>query len=285
MNGARLMALPYAIGLVVLVFAPAAVTLALSLTEYDLIGSPAWAGTANFAELLDDPAFADALLATVAFLALAVPLRVAGALGLALLLHRSFRFASAHRAAVYLPTVVPDVALAVLWLFLANPLYGPIAIVLGSLGLPTPDLLTSSTGALVLVVLMSAFAVGEGFVIALAVRRELPEELHEVARAEGASPVFAFRRVTLPLMSPTLALLACRDVALSLQFAFVPILLVTGGGPDRATTFLPLLIYRNAFEYGRYGYAAAITVVSLALTAVVVLLALRPLRRGRLSLG
>ena len=62
-------------------------------------------------------------------------------------------------------------------------------------------------------------------------------------------------------MAPTLSLLACRDVALSLQFAFVPALLVTGGGPDRATTFLPLLVYRNAFENGRYGYAAAITVV------------------------
>ena len=129
---------------------------------------------------------------------------------------------------------------------------------------------------------MSAFAIGEGFVIALAVRRELPEELYELARVEGASAPFTFRRLTLPLMAPTLSLLACRDVALSLQFAFVPALLVTGGGPDRATTFLPLLVYRNAFENLRYGYAAAITIVAFALTLLIVATQLRVLRRGRL---
>jgi multiple sugar transport system permease protein len=146
-----------------------------------------------------------------------------------------------------------------------------------------PDLLTDPTGALLLVVLMSSFAIGEGFVIALAVRRELPEELYELARVEGASSAFTFRRLTLPLMAPTLSLLAIRDVALSLQFAFVPALLVTGGGPDRATTFLPVLVYRNAFENGRYGYAAAITVVASAMTLLIVATQVRVLRRGRLA--
>ena len=269
----------------VLLALPGAVTLALSLTDYDLINAPSFAGLSNFGDLLDDPAFADAMLATLAFLALAVPLRVGGALALALLLHRNSRLAGAHRSAVYLPTVVPDVAIALLWLFLANPLYGPVALLFGAAGLPAPDLLTNGTGALALVVVMSAFALGEGFIIALAVRRELPEELYELARVEGASPIYAFRRLTLPLMAPTLALLTCRDVALSLQFAFVPALLVTEGGPDRATTFLPLLVYRNAFENGRYGYAAAMTVVTLALTLLIVAAQLRLLRRGRSALA
>ncbi len=282
-TAARLMVAPYACGLVVLLAMPAVVTFALSLTDYDLFSAPTYAGLRNFGDMLDDPAFRAALPATLAFLALAVPLRVAGALALALLLHRRARGAAWQRGAVFLPTVVPDVAIALLWLFLVNPLYGPIAILLSSAGLPVPDLLTTSTGALLLVVGMSAFAIGEGFVIALAVRRELPEELYELARVEGASAGFAFRRLTLPLMAPTLSLLACRDVALSLQFAFVPALLVTGGGPDRATTFLPLLVYRNAFENGRYGYAAAITVVAFALTLVIVATQLRVLRRGRLA--
>ncbi len=232
--------------------------------------------------MVDDPAFRAALPATLAFLALAVPLRVAGALGLALLLHRRSRASAIHRGAVFLPTVVPDIAIALLWLFLVNPLYGPLPVLLGAAGLPVPDMLTNATGALLLVVLMSAFAIGEGFVIALAVRRELPEELYELARVEGASAGFTFRRLTLPLMAPTLSLLAVRDVALSLQFAFVPALLVTGGGPDRATTFLPLLAYNNAFENGRYGYAAAITVVAFALTVVIATTQLRVLRRGRM---
>lgn len=279
---ARLMLAPYVLGLVALLVLPAAVTFALSLTHYDLLGAPSFAGLDNFGDLLDDPGFRAALPATLAFLALAVPLRVLGALMLALLLHHRSRAAAFERGAVFLPTVVPDVAIALLWLFLVNPLYGPMAALLSGAGLPVPDLLTTATGALLLVVLMSSFAIGEGFVIALAVRRELPEELYELARVEGATAAFAFRRLTLPLMAPTLSLLACRDVALSLQFAFVPALLVTGGGPDRATTFLPLLVYRNAFENGRYGYSAAITVVSFAMTLVIVATQLRVLRRGRL---
>ena len=280
---ARLLAAPYVVGLVLLLALPAGVTFALSLTEYDLFAAPTFHGLQNFRDLVDDPGFRAALPATLAFLALAVPLRVGGALALALLLHRRSRAAAVGRGAVFLPTVVPDVAIALLWLFLANPLYGPFAVLLSAVGLPFPDLLTNPTGALLLVVGMSAFAIGEGFVIALAVRRELPEELYELAAVEGASPGFTFRRLTLPLMAPTLSLLACRDVALSLQFAFVPALLVTGGGPDRATTFLPLLAYRNAFENGRYGYGAAITVVAFALTLAIVATQLRVLRRGRLA--
>lgn len=281
-RGAALLAAPYAVGLLALLIVPALVTAGLAFTDYDLIGAPRYAGLDNFGDLLDDPAFADALGATVAFVVLAVPLRIGGALALALFLHR--RFAGA-RAAVFLPTVVPDVAVALLWLFLANPIYGPIAIAFDAVGLPVPELLTSGPGALALVVLISAFALGEGFIVALAVRRELPEELYESARAEGASARFTLRRVTLPLLAPTLSLLACRDVAVSLQFAFVPALLVTGGGPDRATTFLPLLAYRNAFENGRYGYAAAMTLVAFGLTVIAVVAQLRWLRRGRLGLG
>ena len=195
-----------------------------------------------------------------------MPLRLLGALGLALLLHRGFRGAGAHRTAVYLPTVVPDVAFALLWLFLVNPLYGPMNALLGAVGLPEPAWLTTATGAMAAVVLMSCFTIGEGFVVALATRQELPEELYELATLEGSRRWHTFRRVTLPLMAPTLALLAFRDVAFSLQATFVPALLVTGGGPDRATTFLPLLVYDNAFENCRYGYAAAMTLTMFAIT-------------------
>ena len=91
-----------------------------------------------------------------------MPLRVAGALALALLLHRGTRAAGLQRGAVFLPTVVPDVAIALVWLFLVNPLYGPIPVLLGAAGLPVPDLLTTPTGALALVVAMSAFAMARG---------------------------------------------------------------------------------------------------------------------------
>lgn len=282
---AALLLAPYVFGVVVLVVLPAAITFGLSVFRYDLLTAPVWAAFDNFADLLDDPVFHRALTNSLIFVAFAVPLRLLGALGLALLLHRSFKGAGAARTAVYLPTVVPDIAYALLWLFIFNPLYGPMNVTLRALGLPEPSWFTNGEAAMAAVILMSCFTIGEGFIVALATRQELPEELYEIAAVEGSRPLHTFRRVTLPLMGPTLALLAFRDTAFSLQATFVPALVVTGGGPDRATTFLPLLIYDNAFENLRYGYAASMTVTMFVITALIVFVQYRIVRRWRFGFG
>lgn len=269
-RGTGLLLAPYALGLVLLVAVPALATFALAFFHWDLLRSPEWAGLDNFDVLADDPVFREALVNSLQFMALAVPLRLVAATGLALALHRRMCGASAARTAVYMPTVVPDIAYALGWLFLVNPVYGPLGGVVD---------VTQSAGAMAAIVLMSVFTVGEGFVVALAARRELPADLDEVARLEGSSPLHTTRRVTLPLMTPVLALLALRDAALTLQLSFVPALVVTGGGPDRATTFLPNLVYSHAFENLRYGYAAAITLVMFAITAGLLLAAHQLLRR------
>jgi multiple sugar transport system permease protein len=276
---------PYALGTLILVVVPALVSFSLAFFEYDLLTSPDFRFLGNFVELFEDPIFHRALLNSLIFVAFAVPLRLLGALGLALLLHRGFGGAGGHRTAVYLPTVMPDVAYALLWLFILNPLYGPLNAVIGAVGLPEPEWFTSDAGAMAAVVLMSCFTIGEGFIVALATRQELPEEVYELAKLEGSSPWHTFRRVTLPMMGPTLALLAFRDTAFSLQATFVPALLVTGGGPDRATTFLPLLIYDNAFEDLRYGYAAAMTLTMFAITALLVYAQYRIVRRWNFGFG
>jgi multiple sugar transport system permease protein len=272
---------PYGLGTVVLVLVPAGITFGLALFEFDLLTSPDFRFLGNFRELATDPVFHRAVLNSLVFVAFAVPLRLLGALGLALLLHRGYPGVGAHRTAVYLPTVVPDVAYALLWLFIFNPLYGPAGAMLGAVGLPEPQWLTTSGGAMAAVILMSGFTIGEGFVVALATRQELPGELYQLARLEGSGPGHTFRRVTLPLMAPTLALLAFRDTAFSLQATFVPALVLTEGGPDRATTFLPLLVYQSAFEDLRYGYAASMTLTMFAITALIVYLQYRVIRRWR----
>jgi len=284
-RGALLLLAPYLLGGAALVVAPAALTFALSLTEYDLLTSPRFTGLDNFGELLGDRILRTALLNSLIFLAFAVPLRLLAAVGMALLLHRRARGRGAQRTAVYLPTVVPDVAFALLFLFLLNPVYGPVNAVLGGLGLPEPAWLSTPAGAMAAVVIIAAFTVGEGFVVALATRQELPEELYDVATLEGSRPGHTLRRVTLPLMRPTLALLAFRDTAFALQVSFVPALIVTGTGPDRATLFLPQFIYDAAFEELRYGYAAAVTLTLFALTALIVAAQARVLRSGRFGLG
>jgi multiple sugar transport system permease protein len=273
---------PYLFGITVLVVLPAAVTFALALFEYDLIRSPEFIGLDNFRELWDDEVFRISLRNSLYFILFAVPLRLLGALLLALLLHKRFRGVAAYRTGTYLPTVVPDVAYALLWLWILNPLFGPLNLALASLGAPTPQWLTDPRDAQAAVILMSLFVIGEGFIVAMATRQGIPEELYELSGIEGASPLYVFWRVTLPMMAPTLLLLLFRDTIYSFQANFVPALLVTEGGPPpHATTYLPLFIYREGFEYLRYGYAAAATLTMFLVTALIVYVQYRIVRRWR----
>ena len=289
-----LMLAPYALGLVALVLLPAAVTLALAFTDYDLIRPPAWIGLGNLRMLADDPVFRIALTNSLGFAVVAVPLRLLVALGLALLLHRRTALVGAARTTAALPTAVPEIAYGLLWLWLFNPLYGPInqALRLGGgngltvLGRTPPQWLTDAVDARAAIVVMSVFTVGEAFIILLAARRSLPSQVYELAAIEDATAWDVFRRVTLPLLAPVLGLLLLRDMVASLSVSFVPALVVTDGGPPPyATTYLSLFVYRNAFEYLRYGYAAAATLVILALTAAAVTVQWRLVRRAQRVYG
>ena len=273
---------PYLLGVGLLIILPAAITFGLALTEYDLIRSPRFLGLENFRELWDDEVFRLSLRNSLMFIVFAVPLRLCGALALALLFHKRFRGVAAYRTAGYLPSVVPDVAYALLWLWIFNPLYGPLNLALAALGGPTPSWLTDERAAQWAVIIMSLFLIGEGFIVAMATRQGIPGELYDLGEIERAGPLFMFSRVTLPLMAPTLLLLMFRDTIFSFQANFVPALLVTEGGPPPyATTYLPLFIYRNGFEYLRYGYASAATLVMFAVTALIVYLQYRIIRRWR----
>jgi multiple sugar transport system permease protein len=286
-----LMLTPYLFGLVVLIAFPAVVTFALAFTEYDLLRSPSFVGLENFRDLADDEVFRIALKNSLIFAAVAVPLRLAGALSLALLLHRRFTGVGTYRSAGVIPTVIPDIAYGLVWLWLFNPLYGPINLFLRwhgdspsttAWGVQPPQWLTHPNDARAAIIIMSLFTIGEGFVILLVTRQGLPTELYDLAALEDATAWGVFRRVTLPLMAPILLLLLARDTIFSLQWTFVPALIVTEGGPPPyATTYIPLFVYRNAFEYLRYGYAAGATLAMFVLTALIVWLQWRIVRRWR----
>lgn len=273
---------PYVIGLVGLVFLPALVTFVLAVFEYDFIRNPRFVGLDNVSELLRDEVFRISLRNTLVFVALAVPLRLLGALGLALLYHPRFRGVGAYRTAAFIPTVIPDVAYALVWIWILNPLYGPLNLVITAMGLPAPSWMTAGGAAQTAIVIMTVFQIGEGFLIALATRQAIPGDLHDMARVEGASPRFMWWKVTFPLMAPTLVLLMFRDTVFMFQANFVPALLVTNGGPPPySTTYLPLFVYREAFEYLRYGYAAAATLAMFFVTALIVYLQWRTVQRWK----
>jgi multiple sugar transport system permease protein len=273
---------PYLLGLVVLVAVPVLAAIYFAFTEFTGVQAPRFNGFDNLSRLMKDEAFWRALGNSGIFVLIAVPLRIVAAVAFALLLYRRAPGVGTARAVAYMPTVVPDAVYALLWLYLLNPLYGPLPLFLEAVGVGSPAWLTDPWGARFAVALMGVFQIGEAFVIALAARRAIPNSLYDAARVEGSSSWFTLTRVTLPLMAPVLALLVLRDVILTLQVNFVPALLLTDGGPRYATTFLPLYVYRTAFRYFRLGYASTIALTMVLVTALIVYVQYRLARRWRI---
>src|SRR5215831_5794245 len=261
---------PYVLGMTVLILGPMLITLALSFTQYDIFSPPQWIGLTNFRHFLVDRLFQRALYNSLWFVLIAVPLRAAGALLLALALNRRGRAFGCARALVYLPTIIPEVAYALVWLLILNPGFGPLNLALRALGLPTVPWLQTPFTARATVVVMWLLQFGEGFILLLAARQTIPHEVFESALLDGASGCQAFRRITLPLLVPALLLLTIRDTALSFQSSFVPGLITTETGPYYTTYFLPHYIFDEAFGLFKYGYGAATTVVVYLLTAVLI---------------
>lgn len=266
------MLLPFLVGALVLVVLPMLMTVGLAFTEYDVLSPPQWRGLTNFAIIGQRDLFWIALRNSLLYVALAVPLRLVGALTLALLLNQKRRGVQLYRTAIYLPTVIPAIAYALIWTWLYNPFYGPLNQLLGTFGLPTPAWLADSSTALLAIVIMATFQLGEGFIILLAGLQDIPQDLYDAAAVDGGGRLLCFWRITLPLLMPWLVLLSVRDIIASAQSSFAPAYLMTAGGPYYATLFLPLLIFEEAFDRFRFGEASAMLLIMLLGTALLLLL-------------
>lgn len=263
---------PYLVGTLLLVLLPALVSFYLAFHSYDALSPPTWAGTNNFIAMFQDDVFVISIRNSLLFVALSVPFRVLGAFLLALLLSQRRRGVGFYRVAVYLPTIIPDVAYALIWLWIFNPIYGPLNKVLAAVGIAGPAWLVNPKTALLAIVIMSLFQIGEGFVVLLAGLQDVPHEYYEAAAVDGASGWQRFRLITFPLLKPWLVLLMLRDTILSAQSTFTPAFIMTGGGPYYATMFVPLVIYEEAFERFRFGLGSAMMILMfLALTALLIM--------------
>jgi multiple sugar transport system permease protein len=159
------------------------------------------------------------------------------------------------------------VAYALIWLWIVNPLYGPLNLILHAVGLPAPNWLTDFNLAKLPFVMMSVFQIGEGFVILLAGLQSHAKEIGEAAAVDGGSRWQILRFITLPLLAPWLIVLTVRDVILGFQYTFTPSIIMTGGDPYYATLFTPLLVYEEAFDRYRFGPGAVIMLLTFVLTA------------------
>lgn len=255
---------PFLLGTLVLVVLPALATVAISFTSYHAVDTPRWAGLDNFRRLVDTPVVRLSLYNTLLFAVLAVPLRLLGALIVAFLLGGKRRGTGFYRAAAYLPTIVPEAAYALVWLWILNPVHGPLNLVLSALGLPAPAWLTQPGTARAAIILMALFQIGEGFMLVLVARQSVSPALYESAEVDGANRWQCFRWITLPLIVPWLLLLLGRDVVMAVQNTFTPSFILTYGGPYYSTTFLPLLIYELTYDFTDWGLASAVLVLTYA---------------------
>lgn len=264
---------PWAVGFMVFVAAPILASLGLSLTSYDIILQPRYVGLANYRELWRDPLFFTALYNTVYLVFYAVPLSMVVSFAIALILNQRVRGISFYRTTFFLPSIVPMVASGMLWLYLLQPQWGVLNGLLTAVGLPAPGWLASEVWSKPALILVMGWGSGATVLIYLAGLQDVPQELHEAARIDGANAWERLRDITIPLMTPTIFFTLVMNVIHIFQVFSVVYVVTDGmGGPLNSTLVYLLYLYRQAFVFLRMGYASAMAwvlfVIILGLTLV-----------------
>lgn len=249
---------PWIVGFFVFLVYPVFSNFHLGMTDYSGFGEPQWIGLGNYQELFRDPLFWTSLYNTFYYVILAVPLGVAVAIVLALAMSQKVREVSVYRALLYIPSIAPVFALSMMLIWILNPRFGLFNYILGLFHIPAINWLGDTRFSKLAIVLVAQFGAGQIALIFLAALRAIPSNLYDAASLDGAGPWKKFWHVTLPLLTPTILYDIIIGIGLGLQ-VFVPAYIMTDGGPLNSTMFTALYIYKNAFEYGRVGFAAAVS--------------------------
>ena len=269
---------PVIIGLIFFQLGPVLVSLGLSFTRYNIIGSPRWIGVANYNRLFKDDLWMRSIEVTVEYVVLFVPASMIAAYFIALLMSNDVKGIGIWRTIWYLPSIVPAVASAVIWKWGLHPEFGPVNYPLKLLGLPAPRWLTDPDWIIPSIVLISVWGLGNAVLIFLAAIKGVPTTFYEAAEVDGANILAKFRHITLPLTSSIIFFQLITTIIGSFQvFGVAYVLFVSNpsassAGPDNAALFYVLYMFRNAFGYFKNGYASAMAwllfLAIMALTAI-----------------
>ncbi len=265
---------PWLFGFLVFTAYPVVASLYFSLADYNVVSSPRFVGLRNYVDLWNDPLFGASLYNTLYLAAFGIPLALFLSLVIAMLLNTKIRFQGAFRTIYFLPSVVPAVAVALLWRWFLNPDFGPVNQALEAVGIPGPGWLADPAWSKPALVLASLWGVGGSMVIYLAGLQNVPVELYEAADLDGANRWHRVRYVTLPMLSPVILFNLIMGIITSFQ-AFTNIYIMTGGGPSNSTMVYALYLYQNAFQFFKMGYASAMAWVLLVITAAALALIFR----------
>lgn len=266
-----LFASPWIVGFLLWTLGPMLASLFYAFTNWDLMTPPKFVGLANFTTMFNDALVWQSLRVTTVYALVSVPLHIIFGMILALLLNAGVRGQRFYRTAFYLPSVLSGVAVALLWRWLFSTEFGLFNMLLASVGVRGPSWLGDPAWAMPSLILMSLWSVGAGVIIYLASLQGIPTDLYEAAEVDGASAWTKFWRITLPMMTPVLFFQLVTGFIVALQ-VFTQAFIMTSGGPNNATLFYLLYLYRNAFEYFRMGYASALAWVLFIYILVLTLL-------------
>ncbi|MFN4223313.1 MAG: carbohydrate ABC transporter permease [Fervidobacterium nodosum] len=249
---------PWLLGFIIFGVYPIISSFYHSFTDFSITTQPKWIGLDNFKRMFKDEIFWQSLKNTFVYVLGLVPLGLFVAIGIALLLNvKKIKGVPFFRAAIYLPSIVPAFAFSAVVTLFFHPYLGFINTLLSWFGIEGPLWLSSEKWVKPTIIIAAQWGVGSAMLIFSAALKDIPSELYEAALIDGASKFTMFRKITLPLITPTIFYYLVTSTIGNMQIFDLPMLL-TGGGPNNASLSLGMYIYKHAFTYTNMGYASAL---------------------------
>ncbi|MGZ9583362.1 carbohydrate ABC transporter permease [Paenibacillus marinisediminis] len=269
--------LPWFLGLLIFTIGPMIFSLVLSFSQWDVItglDSIEFVGLENFKNIFHDELFYQSLKVTFVFALVSVPLYQIASLLAAMLLNMRTRGMKFFRLAFFMPSVIPAVAVSMMWLMILNPEYGLLNRALALIGIQGPAWLQDPDYALSALIVMGLWGVGNTIIIYLSGLQGVPEELYEASQLDGAGVIRRFVSVTVPMISPTIFFNLIMGIIGGFQY-FTQAFVMTNGGPLNSTLFYNLFLYNKAFVSYEMGYASALSWILFAIILVFTLLVIK----------
>lgn len=268
---------PWFIGFLVFFAGPILASFFLSFTRWNIVGSPEWVGLYNYEQIFtSDLRFKKAVEVTLTYSVFYLPLEVIFGIGLAVIMNQKLRGIGIFRTLFYMPSVVPQVAAALVWVWMLNARYGVVNTIMGWFGAEGPNWLGNPDYVLSSLTMIALWGVGGSAIIYLAGLQNIPEVLYEAATVDGANRIQKFWRITIPLLTPTIFFQLVLGLIGVFQ-TFTPAFIAAGetGGPLQSGLFYMLYIYNRGFVSLRMGYASALAWIMTVFILIVTVVVLR----------
>jgi multiple sugar transport system permease protein len=256
--------LPWLLGIFIFFIGPMISSLIFSFSRYEILTPMEWIGLENYINIAKDDLFYKSLGNTVYYVMGVVPLRICFGLFLAMLLNSKLPGMHLYRTAFYIPSVTAGVAIALLWSWIFEPMYGVLNNILEVFGIQGPTWLGSETWAMPALIIMGGWHSGRSMLIFLAGLQSVPPHLYEVVELDGGGGWKKFWHVTVPLITPIIFFNMVVETIYTFQ-VFANAFIMTGGGPNNATMVYILYLYNNAFQWLHMGYASALAWILCAI--------------------